>query len=159
MNLKLLSTNSIILIDEMLKNQNLIKMIEYNSRDPLSEPDIARTGALVMNKIIPAPLTSDVPEREEVNVRVFFPEGSLQNRKVLDTEIHFQVVYHNNLWMIKDEDGNKAFRPYKIIDEIVNVFQDRTIDTLGVIHFDRFYHRHVNKDYGVYILKAVMTTI
>lgn len=148
-----------LLIDEILENQDLLKLINYNSTRPLGEPDIVRTGALVMNKIIPAPVTQEVPLVEQTNLRVFFPYGHLKNRVVLDSTLVFQVVLHKNLWNIYRPNGEKAIRPYEIMNEIVNTFEDKTIKSLGVIHFKNYRYGDIDKDYGVYNLEAVVTTI
>ena len=46
-----------ILIDECLKNQDLLKLIDKNKIDPLHQPDIKNVGKLVMNKIYQSPAT------------------------------------------------------------------------------------------------------
>ena len=155
---ELLSKNTMVLIDEILKNQNLLKLIDSNSRRPLQESDIVKVGTLVWNKIIPAPFTGDVPENQETNLRIYFPDGRLENRVVLDTNIVFQTVMHKELWQIfKGE--NKAMRPYEIMSEIVNMFENKSICTLGVLHFKRFDYKYIDKDYGLYNLHAEMMTL
>lgn len=159
MKFKLLSKNTMVLIEKVLENQNLLKLINYNSKTPLNEKDIANKGALVMRKIIPAPFTGVVPEDQETNLRIFFPSGDLQNRAVLDSVVVFQIVVHNDLWTIADKDGNRVLRPYEIMSEIVETFEDKTIKTLGVLHFKRFRYQYIDKDYGLYNLEAEMTTL
>lgn len=159
MKFELLSKNTMVLIDEVLKNQNLLKLIEYNDRNPLSGDDIVNRGALVMNKIIPAPFTGVVPKEQQTNLRIFFPDGRLQNRAVLDSTVVFQIVVHNNLWTISNKNRDRVLRPYEIMSELVKVFEDKSIKTLGVIHFKRFKYQYIDKDYGIYNLEAEMTTL
>lgn len=159
MKFALLSTNTMTLIDEALKNNTLLKLIDNNSTDPLNEKEVVNKGGLVMKKIIPAPFNGQVPELEETNLRIFFPDGRLQNRAVLDTVVTFQIVLHNDLWNIYNGCGKRAMRPYEIMSEIVSIFEDRTIEKLGVIHFKRFSYHSIDKDYGLYNLEAEMTTI
>ena len=160
MKFDLLSRNTMVLVDEILENQNLLKLVDSNKSNPIEQLDIKNKGSLMMNKIIPAPLTGQVPQDQQTNLRVFFPQGKLQNRAVLNSMIVFQVVTHKDLWMIRvGKDKDKKLRPYEIMSEIVNTFEGKTIKTLGVIHFKRFFFQHLDKDYGVYNLEAEMTTI
>lgn len=159
MKFDLMSRNTMILIDECLKNQSLIKLIDYNGMKPSSQPDIKNKGRLVMNKIFPSPATLEVPTDQQTNLRIFFSSGVLQNDEVLNSQIVFQVVLHNNLWNIVREDGGKAIRPLDIMSEIVDIFEKKTISTLGVIHFDNYSWQHIDKDYSLYNLNATAMTL
>lgn len=154
-----MSRNTMILIDECLKNQELIKLIDYNESNPLQLPDIKSTGKLVMNKIYPSPTTLTVPTDEQTNLRIFFLDGSLQNDEVLNSRLVFQIVMHNNLWNIVRENGDRAVRPYDIMSKLVRTFEKKTIKTLGVIHFDNYGWQHIDKDYSLYNLNATATTL
>ena len=148
-----------ILIDECLKNKDLIKLINYNEKNPLNQPNVTSPSSLVMKKIYPSPATLEVPEEQEVNLRIFFSNGILQNDEVLNSRLVFQVVLHNNLWNIARKDGQKAVRAYDIMSRVVDTFEGKTIKTVGVIHFDGYNWQNINKDYSLYNLEATMTTI
>ena len=154
-----MSRNTMILIDECLKNQDLVKLINYNEKNPLNQPTVASSSSLVMKKIYPSPATLEVPVDQQVNLRIFFSNGILQNDEVLNSRLVFQVVLHNNLWNMVRKDGQKAVRAYDIMSKIVDIFEDRTIKTVGVIHFEGYSWQHINKDYSLYNLEATMTTI
>lgn len=159
MKFDLMSRNTMILIDECLKNQDLIKLIDYNKPNPFQQPDIENKGRLVMSKIFPSPTTLEVPTEQQTNLRIFFANGSLQSDEVLNSKIVFQIVMHNNLWNIIREDGTKSIRPYDIMSKIVDTFEKKTIKTLGVIHFQNYGWHHINKDYSLYNLDAIAMTI
>ena len=94
MRFDLLSDNTMLLIDEILTSEKLVKMIDENIlKDTGSIPN---AGALVGRKIFPSPFTGTVPQRQQTNLRVFFPSGSLNNRVVLDSKVVFQVVLHKD---------------------------------------------------------------
>ena len=155
MRFDLMSKNTLILIDEMLRNQRLVKLIDQNTL----KDGMVNSGALVGRKIFPSPFTGVVPQKQETNLRVFFPSGTLNNRVVLDTKVVFQVVLHKDLWLLNDLDGSRIIRPYAVMDEIIKVFQDRTVGTLGVLHFEDYSYHALDKDYGLYNLQAEMMTI
>ena len=78
---------------------------------------------------------------------------------MLNSRLVFQIVLHNNLWNIVREDGQKAIRAYDIMTKLVDTFENKTIKTLGVIHFQDYGWQHIDKDYSLYNLNAVATTI
>lgn len=146
-----------LLIDEILKNQKLLKLIDQNT---LSEGRITPSSLVSKNKkIFPSPFTGVVPQKQETNLRVFFSGGQLDNRVVLDSRVVFQVVLHKDLWLVEGLSGQSLIRPYAIMDEIIKLFQDKSIGTLGVLHFKNYNYHALDKDYGVYNLEAEMMTI
>ena len=159
MKFDVMSRNTMVLIDECLKSQDLIKLIDDNRTNPLNQPDIKNAGKLVMKKIFPSPSTLEVPKEQEVNLRIFFASGDLQSDEIMNSRLVFQIVLHNSLWNIVREDGTKAMRPYDIMSRIVDIFEKKTISTLGVIHFENYSWQHIDKDYSLYNLSAKALTI
>lgn len=163
MKFDLLSKNAIVLLEEIVSDQTLAKLISENSSKPLDKPDIPNTGALVMKNVFPLSYNNQVPQEQKTELRVFFPTGILQNKEVLNTEVHFQVLMHRDLWLIqtKDKSGKykKGVRPYDIMGRIVHLYEDRSIATLGKLKFEGYTYSHVDKDYGMYTLIASMMTL
>lgn len=154
-----MSRNNIIILEELLKDQELLKYVEYNESSPQLKDDIDNVGSLVFRKIFPTPFDEEVPTQEETNLRAFFPDGELQNDEVLHSTISFQVVTHNNLWNVYRKDGKKGLRPYEIMSKVVDIFEGKTIKTVGVIHFNRYMYQNLGNDYGMYVLEGTLTTI
>lgn len=163
MKFDLLSRNAIVLLEEIISDQTLAKLISENSSKPLDAKDIQNTGALIMENVFPIPYNNEVPQEQKVELRVFFPNGMLQNKEVLNTDIHFQIVMHRDLWLIqsKGKDGKykKRVRPYDIMDRLVSLYEDRSIGTLGKLKFEGYTYSHIDKDYGMYTLVASMMTL
>lgn len=155
-----LSPNSIIIIDEMLKNDRLVNLIGYDNLTPYSSPVVAEAdkGSLVMSRIFPIPVTGDIAIEKHTEVRVFFPQGDIKNKKIMGNVVVFQIITHSDLWLIKDGD-EKRIRPYDIMHEIVEVFENKSHGTLGVLHFMDYKYIRVNKDFSGYELIADMMTI
>lgn len=159
MKFDLMSRNGVILLEELLKDQELIKYVVYNDSTPQDKPNITNTGSLIFNKIFPTPFDDEVPPEQETNVRVFFPEGELANDEVLNSTVSFQVITHNALWNVRRKDGERGLRPYEIMTRIVDIFEGNTIKTVGVIHFDRYIYQNLGREYGMYILEGTLMTI
>ncbi len=159
MKFELLSDNTILIIDEILKNQRLLKLINYGGSTPINQDDIAVPNNLVLSKIFPTPFFESVQEIESAQLRVFFNAGHIQNRKILGSSVVFQVVVPNDWWLIRKEDNKQAIRPYEILGEIVNQFEDKSIQTVGVLRFINFRYGYVNEHVTAYELVADMMTL
>lgn len=163
MKFDLLSRNSIILLEELISDQTLAKLISINTTKPLDADDIKNTGSLILKNIFPTPYNSNVPIEQKVELRAFFSNGLLQNKEVLNTQIYFQLILHRDLWLIETKDSKgeyqKRIRPYDIMDRIVSLYENKSIGTLGKLNFEGFSYDHVDKDYGFYTLVANMMTL
>jgi len=159
MKFELLSNNTILIIQEVLKNQRLLKLINYASTYPLEESDIAKPDNLVTTKIFPTPFFADVQEVESVQLRVFFEMGEIQNGKILGSILVFQIIIPNSWWLIKIDDYDLALRPYLIMAELVNQFEKKSISTVGVLRFSRFRYSYVNEQVTAYELYSDMMSL
>lgn len=163
MKFDLLSRNAIVVLEELISDQTLAKLVANNNSKPLDGADIQFTGSLIMKNVYPTPYNNEVPQVQKVELRAYFPSGILQNTEVLNTEIHFQIIMHRDLWLIqsKDKQGNyqKRVRPYDIMHRIIELYEDRSIGTLGKLKFAGYDYRHIDKDYGMYTLVATMMTL
>lgn len=150
----------------MLENQRLLKLIDYNETNPYEQPDINNTARLINNKIKPKPFTN-VPTDYNVEVTAFFPDGDLEQRVVLGSVVLFQVVVPDKLWLITEkketEEGEEVtcrkIRPYEIMSEIMEVFNEKSIKTVGKLKFTHYSYEPINKDYGMYTLEAEMMSL
>ncbi len=159
MKFELMSNNVILIINQILQNQRLLKLINYGGKTPLSEPDIGNPGGLVMQKIFPMPFFEDVPKVESIQLRVFFHSGEIQHGKILGSNIVFQIITPNAWWDIYKEDNELAIRPYLIKAEIVNQFEGQSISTVGRLRFRNFQYGYVNEHVTAYELIAEMMTL
>ena len=162
---KNMSENIISILYEILDNDDLLKYVYYKSSRPLEQDDLSQEekNGLINNYIHSTPYTPQVLTEQKNQLRVFYPNGELENRIVLETDVVFQIIVHRDLWLIGEYTDNdeykKKLRPYQIMDEIIKTFQDKTVDKLGVMHFVNFVYRYLNEEYGMYELFSVVRTI
>lgn len=160
MRFRLLSQNLITLLEQTLTNDRLLKLLYYPNSRALLSPEITNKSGMMFDKIFPSPFTGEVPIQQATELRVFMPSGKLRNRVVLGSTIVFQIVIHDDLWNIVAEDGTtKQLRPFEIMAELVDIFEDKSIGKLGVINFTNYFYKQTNKDYGVYNLEAQVVSI
>lgn len=158
MKFELLSDNISIIINEILSNERLIKLINNADKSPLAT-NVGNPQKLILNKIFPTPFFEDVETVEGIQIRIFFDNGEMQNRAILGSEIVFQIITPNDWWLIRKENDREAVRPYEIMSEIVNQFEDKSISTVGILKFHRFRYGYVNDQVTAYELFANMSTI
>lgn len=151
--LTLMSTNLLITIEELIKDQYLAKLLSVYEKEPIISEDFD-TNSLVMKNIFPHPYNSKVPEIEKVELRIFYPEGIFDSSNNIGvSDLFFQIICHRNLSRIIIDDKMKL-REFEIMDRIVNLFKDKTIKTLGTVQFKGFQYGHINKDYFIYTLAS-----
>lgn len=155
--LELLSDNIIIIIDEIMKNQNLCKLIHYDSKTPLEQPDLVSPhNSLMYERIYPFPFNPDIVKDDRVELRVYYPDGELINGQHIEiNRIFFDIVVSKNkdvysVWI----DGKRKIRPYEIMKEIVSMFFKKSYGTLGEIKFKKFRHIYISNKFDILNLDA-----
>jgi len=154
-----LSKNLIILIQELLKNEKICKMVNYNVKNPFSEPSFKHSD-LMLKKIFPFPFNLSVDIDEGTQVRVYYSDVLFKNNQVIeDTRIIFDVICSKSvdIWTIND--GEMKIRPYEIIKEIVNQFNNKSIKTLGEVRFKTTKQVYINDRFDSVRLFADIYTI
>lgn len=153
MKFSLMSTNLLIAIEELIKDQYLAKLLSVYDKEPIASEDFD-TNSLVMQNIFPHPYNEDVPKFQKVELRLCYPEGTFDSSNNIGiSDLFFQIVCHRDLSRIVI-DNKMKLRELEIMDRIINLFKDRTIKTLGTVQFKGFQYGHINKDYFVYTLVA-----
>lgn len=154
-----ISTNLTLILQEMVKNQNICKYLNYNQKNPLSQNNLTLPlNSLIMTKIFPYPFDVSTVDEDMSNVRVYYPKGDFTNNQVIEnTDVFFDIIVAKNLWLVND--GTSLIRPYEIMKEIYNDFQNKSVSTVGRLKFKRFIHVPVNKSFDCVRLVAEMFTL
>lgn len=146
-----LNTNMNYVIQLLLENQNLLKLLYYNDNNPLSQPDIINPKSLLFNHIYPLPKIADVAENQKSIISVMFSNAHLNregNIKLKDYKIIFYIMSHIDLWKVSG-----GIRPLLISHELDNIFNEKSVKQfVGRILFgDWIYKEFNNKYYGYYL--------
>ena len=119
------------IISRLLKNQNLIKLLYYTSKDPLSEPDLTEEELqeLVYEKLLKiVPRVGPYETSQSVlSMRVVRGRGMTENADFRDLVIHFEVFVPMTQWFIKDSN----LRPFAIMSELQKSLNNKIINGLG----------------------------
>lgn len=144
MKLKLMSPNLILLLQEILKNQNLCKLINYNVSNPYIQPNI-NGNSLMLSKVYPFPFSTTVETTEGTQLRVYYQDANFKtNQTISDSTIYFDIICSKSqsIWLIND--GSPKIRPYEIMSHLVDHFSEKEIPKIGKLNFRRFIHVNVN---------------
>jgi hypothetical protein len=119
-----------LVINELLKNQNLCKLLYYTNTEPLTKDDISDTKVLIKNNIINKPFLTKVTKDERSILVVYFDSISSNGTQHQNGIITFDVLCHENLWDVKGGE-----RPYCIFEELKTSLHDKFVSGVGNMYF------------------------
>lgn len=162
MDLTRMSSNLIDIIEEVLKNQELVNLIGYNGNFPILPPnvpvvpkDIAPKGS--KERIFPYPFNVDYKADVRTQLHIYYPSFRFKNNgHANEIILIFDVVVHKSIWLMQDN-NKKVIRPYQICKQIVDTFKDKKVGQLGEIHFVDGSHTLINSDFEGVRLVAKFT--
>lgn len=134
-------------LNKLIENQNLCKLLQYNDTSPLSGSNINDTSKLLFNKIYPFPFTPEVDSEASSIINVLFDNFELNksNSDFKNNQLVLIVICHNDLWKI---DG--MLRPFAILNELDNLFNLKNGYGIGKNQFGRGNLFWANEKYSGY---------
>lgn len=124
-----------IIIDQMLKNNRLKRLLYYTTRDALKKPNLTEDESLALFekghiRMVPKLyVDKDVLNYIIIGFDNFIPNGS--NPEFRDNIITFDIICHFDQWQM----DNFQLRPYKIAAEIDTLFNNRHLSGIGELQF------------------------
>jgi hypothetical protein len=123
-----------IIVDHILKNDRLKKMLYYTSRDCLDKPKLTEDETYELFgkniKIIPKLyVDGSVLTYLIISFDNFTKNGT--NPEFRDNVIEFDIICHFDQWHMKDFE----LRPYKIAAELDSMFNDKRLTGIGKLEF------------------------
>lgn len=126
--------NLALIVNKMLENQRLCKLLYYTQRDCLKAENLTPKEklSLIDNqiKITPyLPINSDCPIYIVITFNRFLP--NYKNPEFRDFNIKIDIICHPDHWHL----GNFALRPYKIAGEIDAMLNKTKLTGIGEVEF------------------------
>ena len=122
-----------IIIDNMLKNERLKRLLYYTSPDALERDNIGEDNSLALIgkniKIVPK-LYVDGSVLNYIIIS-FDNFTETDNPEFRDNIVEFDIICHFDQWQMRDF----ALRPYKIAAEIDTIFDNKKLTGLGRLEF------------------------
>ena len=123
-----------IIVDHIMKNDRLKKMLFYTTRDCLNKPKLTEEETISLFgkqiKIVPKfYVDGSVLNYIIVSFDNFTRNGI--NPEFRDNIIEFDIICHLDQWHMKDFE----LRPYKIAAELDSMFNDKKLTGIGKLEF------------------------
>lgn len=121
------------IMTRLMANDNLVKLLYYTGKDPLSQPALTseQKKQEIFNKLIK--IIPRIGPKEDaksmVSIRVASGIGTLGNSEFRQIEIVVETFVPLTQWFIKDSN----LRPFAILGEIEQSLQGKTVNGLGTL--------------------------
>ena len=144
-----------LIVEMIMKNKNLKKMLHYTSKDCLDKPALTEDETLALFgkniKIVPKlQIDGSVLNYVIFSFDNFTPSSNPEFR---DNIIEFDVICHFDQWHMKDF----QLRPYRIAAEIDSMFNDKHLTGIGTLQFLGANQMILNDEFGGFCLMYAAT--
>ena len=126
-----LGVNAQLIVKRLLANQNLLKLLYYTDKDPLSHEDL--TAEQIQDEVFEK-LIKIVPRvgpketaHSVVAIRIARGRGLITNKEFKNVNISIEIFVPMTQWIIK----NTNLRPFAIMGEIQESLNGKKIEGLG----------------------------
>lgn len=126
-----LGENAQKIIKRLMSNQNLMKLLYYTDKDPLSQPDLTENQIKeeVYEKLIKIVPRVGPKETAHSIISIRFTRGrrNVNNKEFEDISVAIESFVPLTQWIIKGTN----LRPFAIMGEIQKSLNEKTINGLG----------------------------
>jgi hypothetical protein len=153
-----IGVNAQYIVKRLLANQNLLKLLYYTDKDPLSHEDL--TQDQIQNKIFEK-LVKIVPRvgpketaHSIIAVRIARARGLASNSEFKNVNISIEVFVPMTQWIIKDTN----LRPFAIMGEVQKSLNGKKIEGLGKLTGGDFSLNFLTEEISAYEQTFVLTS-
>lgn len=137
------------IIKRLMANQDLVKLLYYTDKDPLSHEDLTEEEIQekIFQKLIKVtPRLGPVEYSNSIIAMIVYQGSPNENNEFEDIMISFEIFVPNTQWIIKDTN----LRPFKIMGEIQKTLVGKRINGLGTIGGGSFAFNFVSEEMTCY---------
>ena len=153
-----IGVNAQYIVKRLLANQDLLKLLYYTDKDPLSHPDL--TQEQIQNEIFEK-LVKIVPRvgpketaHSLIAVRIARARGLASNNEFKSVNISVEVFVPMTQWIIKDTN----LRPFAIMGEVQKSLNGKKIEGLGKLSGGDFALNFLTEEISAYEQTFVLTS-
>lgn len=149
-----LGPNLIKIAKTLIKNQELLMLLENTDLDPLNKTKHPNTinGLELLNKLVRVvPLLTPEEQNTKSKIVILFSGGNINNSNLDNENITMQILIYCpfNEWLIAGD----TIRPFAIMSEIRKSLQDKRINGLGEIVYQGYNLGSLTEQMGSYIME------
>lgn len=153
-----LGENFQLIVKRLEANQNLLKLLYYTNKDPLSGEDI--NSSIIKNEIhndlirfVPKlPPQEDAQSRIGLKIDRGISDQSNNEFRIITFSVEIFVPITQ--WLIKGTN----LRPFAIMGEIENSLKGKRVNGLGTIEFEGFALNFISNEMTDYIMRFSIET-
>ncbi len=153
-----IGVNAQYIMKRLLANQNLLKLLYYTDKDPLSHDDL--TQEQIQNEIFEK-LVKIVPRvgpketaHSIIAIRIARARGLASNSEFKNVNISVEVFVPMTQWIIKDTN----LRPFAIMGEVQKSLNGKKIEGLGKLTGGDFSLNFLTEEISAYEQTFVLTS-
>ena len=153
-----IGVNAQYIIKRLLANQNLLKLLYYTDKDPLSHEDLTEEQIEneVFNKLVK--IVPRVGPKETAHsliaIRIARARGLASNNEFKNVSISVEVFVPMTQWIIKDTN----LRPFAIMGEVQKSLNGKKIEGLGKMTGGDFSLNFLTEEISAYEQTFVLTS-
>jgi len=153
-----IGVNAQYIIKRLLANQNLLKLLYYTDKDPLSHEDLTEEQIEneVFNKLVK--IVPRVGPKETAHsliaVRIARARGLASNNEFKNVSISVEVFVPMTQWIIKDTN----LRPFAIMGEVQKSLNGKKIEGLGKMTGGDFSLNFLTEEISAYEQTFILTS-
>lgn len=138
------------IVKRLMANDNLVKLLYYTDKDPLSQPSLTQEQKQkeIFEKLIKVVPRIGPKETAHSMVAIRVTNGSKlgSNTEFRNVKISIEVFVPLTQWIIKDTN----LRPFVILGEIEESLEGKTVNGLGKLEGGDFDLSFLTEEIGVY---------
>lgn len=146
------------IVKRLMANDNLVKLLYYTDKDPLSQPSLTQEQKQkeIFEKLIKVVPRIGPKETAYSMVAIRVTNGSKlgSNTEFRNVKISIEVFVPLTQWIIKDTN----LRPFAILGEIEESLEGKTVNGLGKLEGGDFDLSFLTEEIGVYEQVFYITT-
>ncbi len=153
-----IGVNAQYIVKRLLANQNLLKLLYYTDKDPLSHEDL--TQEQIQNEVFEK-LIKIVPRvgpketaHSIIAVRIARARGLASNNEFKNVHISVEVFVPMTQWIIKDTN----LRPFAIMGEVQKSLNGKKIEGLGKLTGGDFSLNFLTEEISAYEQTFILTS-
>ena len=153
-----IGVNAQYIVKRLLANQNLLKLLYYTDKDPLSHDDLTpeQIQDEIFNKLVK--IVPRVGPKETAHsiiaIRIARARGLASNSEFKNVNISIEVFVPMTQWIIKDTN----LRPFAIMGEVQNSLNGKKIEGLGKLTGGDFSLNFLTEEISAYEQTFVLTS-
>ena len=153
-----IGVNAQYIVKRLLANQNLLKLLYYTDKDPLSHDDLTpeQIQDEIFNKLVK--IVPRVGPKETAHsiiaVRIARARGLASNNEFKNVNISIEVFVPMTQWIIKDTN----LRPFAIMGEVQKSLNGKKIEGLGKLTGGDFSLNFLTEEISAYEQTFVLTS-